>query len=61
MGIHPAVIGMIFAASLIIGMSMPQEWLQFIILAASFILAYSFRVDILIIIPLAGVAGLLFA
>lgn len=61
MGIHPAVIGMIFAASLIIGMSMPQEWLQFIILAASFILAYSFRVDILIIIPLAGFAGLLFA
>ncbi|MBS0000075.1 MAG: chromate efflux transporter [Cyclobacteriaceae bacterium] len=61
MGIHPAVIGMIFAASLIIGMSMPHEWLQFIILAASFILAYRFKVDILIIIPLSGLAGLLFA
>jgi chromate transporter len=61
MGIHPAVIGMIFAAGIIIGMSMPQEWLQFIILAASFILAYTFRVDILFIIPLAGLAGLIFS
>jgi chromate transporter len=60
-GIHPVVIGMIFAASLIIGMSMPREWLQLIILAASFILAFRFRVDILIIIPLAGLAGLIFA
>jgi chromate transporter len=60
-GIHPAVIGMIFAASVIIGMSMPHEWLQLIILVAAFVLTFKFKVDILIIIPLSGVAGLLFA
>jgi chromate transporter len=59
-GIHPAVIGMIFAASIIIGMSMPHEWLQLIILVASFVLTYKFKADILLIIPLSGVAGLLF-
>ena len=60
-GVHPAVIGMIFAASVIIGRSMPHEWLQMIILVAAFILTFRFKVDILIIIPLSGVAGLLFA
>jgi len=60
-GVHPAVIGMIFAASVIIGMSMPHEWLQLIILVAAFVLTYKFKVDILIVIPLSGVAGLLFA
>ncbi len=60
-GVHPAVIGMIFAASIIIGMSMPHEWLQLIILVAAFVLTFRFKVDILIIIPLSGVAGLLFA
>jgi chromate transporter len=60
-GVHPAVIGMIFAASVIIGMSMPHEWLQLIILVAAFVLTFKFKVDILVVIPLSGVAGLLFA
>jgi len=59
-GIHPAVIGMIFAASIIIGLSMPHEWLQLIILVVSFVLTFRFKIDILIIIPLSGLAGLLF-
>ena len=59
-GIHPAVIGMIFAASIIIGLSMPHEWLQLIIFVAAFVMTFKFNIDILLIIPLSGVAGLLF-
>ncbi len=59
-GIHPAVIGMILAASVIIGLSMPHEWIQLIILVVSFVLTFAVKVDILIIIPLSGLAGLIF-
>jgi len=59
-GIHPVVIGMIFAACLIIIMSMPHEWTQLIIFVLSFVLTFWFKVDLLIIIPVAGLAGLLF-
>jgi chromate transporter len=59
-GIHPVVIGMIFAACFIIIQSMPHEWLQLIIFVASFILTFWLKVDLLIVIPLAGLAGILF-
>jgi chromate transporter len=59
-GIHPVVIGMIFAACLIIILSMPHEWSQFIIFVLSFVLTFWFKVDLLIIIPLSGLAGILF-
>lgn len=59
-GIHPVVIGMIFAACLIIIMSMPHEWPQLIIFVFSFLLTFWFKVDLLIIIPVAGLAGLIF-
>jgi chromate transporter len=59
-GIRPVVIGMIFAACFIIIQSMPHEWLQLIIFVLSFILTFWFKVDLLIIIPVAGLAGILF-
>ena len=59
-GIHPVVIGMIFAACFIIIQSMPHEWLQLIIFVLSFILTFRLKVDLLIIIPVAGLAGILF-
>jgi chromate transporter len=58
-GIHPVVIGMIFAACLIIVGSMPHEWLQLIIFVLSFVLTFWFKIDLIIIIPIAGVAGLI--
>ncbi len=57
-GIHPVVIGMIYAACLIIIMSMPHEVLHFSIFVLSFILVFFIKVDLLIIIPAAGLAGL---
>jgi chromate transporter len=59
-GVHPVVIGMIFAACFIIIQSMPHEWLQLIIFVLSFILTFWLKVDLLIIIPVAGLAGILF-
>jgi len=59
-GIHPVVIGMIFAACFIIIQSMPHEWLQLIIFVLSFILTFWLKVDLLIVIPIAGLAGILF-
>ncbi len=59
-GIHPVVIGMIFAACFIIIQSMPHEWLQLIIFVLSFILTFWLKVDLLIVIPVAGLAGILF-
>jgi len=58
-GIHPVVIGMIFAACLIIVGSMPHEWLQLIIFVFSFVLTFWFKIDLIIIIPIAGIAGLI--
>jgi chromate transporter len=59
-GVHPVVIGMIFAACFIIIQSMPHEWLQLIIFVLSFILTFWLKVDLLIVIPVAGLAGILF-
>jgi chromate transporter len=59
-GVHPVVIGMIIAACFIIIQSMPHEWLQLIIFVLSFILTFWLKVDLLIIIPVAGLAGILF-
>ncbi len=59
-GIHPVVIGMIYAACFIIIRSMPHELLQLIIFVLAFILTFRFKVDLLIIIPLAGLAGIFF-
>jgi chromate transporter len=59
-GIHPVVIGMIFAACFIIIGSMPHEWLQLVIFVLSFVLTFWIKVDLLIIIPLSGLAGIIF-
>ena len=58
-GVHPAVIGMIFAAFLIIFQSIPHDLYHYGIFALSFVLTYRFGIDLLIIIPAAGLIGLL--
>jgi len=51
---------MIYAACFIIIGAMPHELLQLIIFVLAFILTFRFKVDLLIIIPLAGLAGIFF-
>ncbi len=60
-GIHPVVIGMIFAACLIIMQGMPHDMLHFSIFILSFVLVFFVKLDLLIIIPAAGLIGLLFS
>lgn len=60
MGIHPVVIGMIVAACFIIIGAMPHEWVQLVIFVLSFILTFWIKVDLLIIIPVSGLAGVIF-
>lgn len=58
-GIRPAVVGMIIAAALVVGSTMPQHWASVFILSAALLALLHFRVEVALIIPVAGVAGLI--
>jgi chromate transporter len=57
-GIRPAVVGMIIAAALVVGSTMPHHWASAVILSAALLALIHFRVEVALIIPVAGVAGL---
>jgi chromate transporter len=61
-GIRPAVVGMIFAAAVVVGESMPHDSIWHVIASALILVAALFailrlRVEVALIIPLAGIAG----
>jgi len=56
-GVRPAVIGMIFAAAYIIGHELTPDWATFLIGIAVFVLSFKFKVSVMYLIPLSGVAG----
>jgi len=61
-GIRPAVVGMIFAAAVVVGESMPHDsvWhviASALILAAALFAILRLRVEVALIIPLSGIAG----
>jgi len=58
-GIRPAVIGMIAAAALSIGITAVPNWLSAVIFLAALIALLRLRVDVAWIIPSAGLTGLL--
>lgn len=58
-GIRPAVIGMIAAAAWSIGSTAAPSWQSAVILLAALAALLRFRVDVVWIIPSAGLAGLL--
>ena len=58
-GIRAAVIGMIFAASWVIGKSIGLEFIPIGIMILAFILTYWFKVNVAYLIPLAGLMGFL--
>jgi len=63
-GVRPAVVGMLFAAAFVVGETMPHDSLGHVaasgaILAGALIALLRFRVEVALIIPLAGVAGYL--
>ena len=63
-GVRPAVVGMLFAAAFVVGETMPHDSLVHTaasgaILAGALVALLRFRVEVALIIPLAGAAGYL--
>ncbi len=58
-GIRPAVIGMIFAASVVVGLTSPLNWVSLLIFGTTLVSLLRFKVEVVWIIPVAGVVGLL--
>ena len=59
-GIRPAVVGMLIAAAFIVGRTAPWHWASALILAAALVALIRFKVETALIIPAAGLAGLVF-
>lgn len=57
-GVRPAVVGMITAAGFVVGSTAPHHWASVLIGAAALIAIVRFRVEVALIIPIAGIAGL---
>ncbi len=58
-GIRPAIIGMIFSAAITVGMSAQHHWVSLLIFAAALLAQLRFKLDVVWVIPGAGLAGLL--
>jgi len=58
-GIRAAVLGLIASAALVVGQSAQAHWASAAILAATLIALIRFRVEVALIIPAAGLAGLI--
>lgn len=58
-GIRPAVIGMIAAAAVVVGRTSQHNWVSLVIFAAVLAALLRFKVEVVWIIPAAGIAGLL--
>lgn len=57
-GVRPAVIGMIYAAVVVIAGTAPDHWASFALFGATLFALERFRIDVVWLIPLAGVTGL---
>ncbi|BAU64886.1 chromate transporter [Stanieria sp. NIES-3757] len=59
-GIRPAVIGMIFIAAFVVGQTAQIHWLSLAIFIGAIVAILKLRVDVVFIIPIAGILGLIF-
>jgi chromate transporter len=58
-GVRPAVIGMIFAAAVVIGNTAETHWMSLVIFVAGLVALMQFHLEVIWIIPSAGLFGLL--
>ena len=58
-GIRPAVIGMIFMAGIVLAQTIPMHWASLLIFVASLLGIWKFKLEVVLIIPIAGILGLL--
>ena len=59
MGLRPAVIGMIFAASFTIGQSIDINWQSIVIFLIIFLIHFKYNVNAAILIPVSGILGII--
>ena len=59
LGLRPAVIGLIFAASITIGKSVVMNWQSVLIFLIIFLANFKFKVNVALLIPFSGVLGLI--
>lgn len=59
-GMRPAIIGMIFSAAYTVGKEAEMMWPTALIFAIVLILLLKYKVNVVYMIPLAGIAGILF-
>lgn len=57
-GIRPAVIGMIVAAVIAVGMTAPVHWASVVVFALALVAQLKFKLDVIWVIPVAGLAGI---
>lgn len=57
-GIRPAVVGMIAAAAFTVGATAPQHWVSIMIFAVAVLALMRFQVQVVWVIPAAGLTGL---
>jgi chromate transporter len=58
-GIRAGVIGMIFAAAYVVASTAEPNWISLIIFSAALLALLKFKIEVVMIIPVAGVTGLL--
>lgn len=58
-GIRPAVVGMIAAAAFTVGATAPQHWVSIMIFAVALVALMRFKVQVVWVIPAAGLTGLI--
>lgn len=58
-GIRPAIIGMIASAVITVAMTAQHHWVSLLIFAAALLAQLKFKLDVVWVIPTAGLAGLL--
>ena len=59
MGLRPAVIGMIFAASFTIGQNIEINWQSIVIFLIIFLIHFKYNVNAAILIPASGILGII--
>ena len=58
-GIRPAIVGMIFTAAIVVAQTAQVHWATAVIFAVSLLAIWRWRLDVIFIIPAAGLLGLL--
>ena len=58
-GVRPAAVGLIFAAAFVVARTVPQSWISLAIFAAALLALLKWHIEVVWIIPAAGLAGML--